>query len=138
MGSGFMSRIFDCVILSHWGELDLLAKRFTAYKDNPDVTHVICECAADLDGNPKPLHFKDSRLAREWHGKWTHIRVEAHEVTGNSREEREASLKEFLLHGFTGGPDDLIMFTGIRDIPETPSGVPRGSITRIADLRGHT
>jgi hypothetical protein len=29
-------RIFDCVILSWWGEMGLLEKRFQAFKDNPD------------------------------------------------------------------------------------------------------
>lgn len=127
-------RIFDCVILSHWGELGLLEKRFRAYQDNPDVTHVICECTASPDGNPKPVHFTGSALAREWHGKWNHIRVEAHEITGTTPEERQSSLREFLLRGFTGEPGDLILFSGIRDTPPVSAGVPRDSITRIADL----
>ena len=129
-----MPRIFDCVILAHWGELGLLEKRFQAYQDNPDVTHVICECAAGPDGNPKPAVFKDSELAARWRGRWNHVRVEAHEVTGRTREERERSLREYLLHGFTGDPDDLIQFSDIRVIPEVPGGVPRSSITAMTDL----
>ena len=129
-----MPRIFDCVILAHWGELGLLEKRFQAYQDNPDVTHVVCECAADPDGNPKPAVFKDSEMAARFHGRWNHVKVEAHEVTGSTREERERSLREYLLHGFTGDPDDLIMVSDIRVIPEVPGGVPRGSIAAMADL----
>lgn len=119
-------RVFDCVILHHWGEMGLLEKRFQAYQDNPDVTHVICET--------EPAVFKDSDLAGQWHGRWTHVKVEAHEITGSTPAEREASLREYLLHGFSGGPDDLIMFSDIRVIPEMPAGVPRGSITTIAEL----
>ena len=77
-----MPRIFDCVVLAHWGELGLLEKRFQAYQGNPDVTHVICECAADPDGNPKPAVFKDSDLAARFHGRWNHVKVEAHEISG--------------------------------------------------------
>ena len=129
-----MPRIFDCVILAHWGELGLLEKRFQAYQEIPEVTHVVCECAADSDGNPKPSHFKDSDLAARFHGRWNHVKVEAHEVTGQTPAERERSLREYLLHGFTGDPDDLIMACDIRVIPEVPAGVPRSSITAIADL----
>ena len=129
-----MPRIFDCVILAHWGELGLLEKRFQAYQENPDVTHVICECAADPEGNPKPVHFKDSEVAERWHGRWTHVKVEAHEITGQTSAEREECLREYLLHGFSGDPDDLIVFSDIRVIPETPAGVRRRDITRIADL----
>ena len=127
-------RIFDCVILAGWGELGLLEKRFEAYQENPDVTHVICECAAGTDGNPKPVHFKDSEVAERWHGRWTHVKVEAHEITGHTSAERGECLREYLLHGFSGGPDDLIMFSDIRVIPETPAGVRRRDITRMADL----
>jgi hypothetical protein len=134
-----MPRIFDCVILSHWGEMSLLEKRFQAYQDNPDVTHVICECAADPDGNPRPACFKDgdllvSDLAARWHGRWNHVKVEAHEITGSTPAGREACLREYLLHGFSGDPDDLIMFSDIRVVPQMPAGVPRGSITTIAEL----
>lgn len=129
-----MPRIYDCVILAHWGEMGLLEHRFQACQDNPDVTHVILEAAADPDGNPKPVHFKDSDLAGQWHGRWTHVTVEADEITGTTPQEREACLREYLLHGFSGGPDDLIMVSGIRDTPDVSAGVPRGSITRIADL----
>jgi hypothetical protein len=129
-----MPRIFDCVVLSDWGELGLLEKRFQAYQGIPEVTHVICECAAGPDGNPKPLHFTASETAARWHGRWNHVRVEAHEITGTTPAERERSLREYLLHGFTGEPGDLIMLGDIRVIPETPAGVPRSSITRIADL----
>ena len=123
-------RVFDCVILSWWGEMDLLEKRFQAYQDNPDVTHVICEAG--------PGVFKDgdleSELAGRWRGRWNHVKVEAHEITGNTPAEREASLREHLLHGFNGDPDDLIMFSDIKDIPDMPSGRPRNSIVSMADL----
>jgi hypothetical protein len=127
-------RVFDCVILARWGELGLLEKRFQAYRDRPEVTHVICECTADPDGNPKPAHFTSSDLARRWHGRWNHVEAGAHEITGVTPAEREASLREFLLHGFTGGPDDLVMLSDIRVIPEVPGGVPRRAIAAMADL----
>jgi len=127
-------RVFDCVILAHWGEMGLLEKRFRACESNPDVTHVICEALAGPDGNPKPAVFTGSDLAARWHGRWNHVKVEAGEITGRTREEREDCLREYLLHGFTGDPDDLVMFSDIRDIPAMPGGRPRSSITKMADL----
>lgn len=124
-----MSRIFDCVILSHWGELGLLRRRFLAYRNNPDVIHVICECGADAGGNPKPVHFRDSELADEFRGKWNHVKVEAGEITGSTKEERESCLRKFLLHGVNGEPGDRIMLTDIRDIPDKPRGVLKGEVT---------
>ena len=109
-----MRRIFDCVILSHWGEMGLLEKRFTACQDNPDVTHVICEAA--------PACFPDSDLAARWRGRWNHVKVEAHEITGD----RDASLRDYLLQGINGDPDDLVMFSSMRDLPGLPlAGGPR-------------
>lgn len=124
-------RVFDCVILSHWGEMSLLEKRFLAYRDHPEVTHVICEGAADPDGNPKAVVFCDSDLAGRHRGRWNHVRVEAHEIAGETPGERERSLRGYVLNGFNGEPDDLVMFSDIRVIPEKPGGVPRKSI--IAD-----
>jgi hypothetical protein len=111
-------RIFDCVILSWWGEMGLLEKRFQAFKDNPDVTHVICEAAAGPDGKMKPVLFPDSELATAWRGRWNHVRVEPWEIRGKTPQERESCLREYLLHGFNGEPDDLIMIHGIGDIPD--------------------
>jgi hypothetical protein len=127
-------RIFDCVILAQWGEMGLLEKRFQAYEGNPDVTHVICEALAGPDGNPKPAVFRDSDLAARWHGRWNHVKVEAHEISGATPAERESSLREYLLHAFTGEPDDLIMVSDIREIPAVAAGVPRRGIARMADL----
>lgn len=131
-------RVFDCVILAHRGEMGLLEQRFQAYQDNPDVTHVILEAAAGLDGNPKAVVFRDGDtecdLAARFRGRWNHVRVEAHEITGNTPAEREACLREFLLHGFSGEPDDLIMFSDIRDIPDVARGVPRRSIAAMGGL----
>lgn len=125
-----MRRVFDCVILAHWGEMGLLEARFRACQGNPDVTHVICECTADPDGNPKAAVFPDSDLAGRWRGRWNYVKVEAHEITG----EWGPSLREFLRHGLNGNPDDLVVFSDIRDIPEVTAGVPRRSVARMAGL----
>lgn len=95
-------RIFDCVILSHWGEMGLLEKRFEVHKDDPRITHVIAEMA--------PGVFKDSDLAGAWRGKWNHVLVREDEITGD----REACLRDFLLHGVNGDPDDVIRFSDVK------------------------
>jgi hypothetical protein len=115
-------RVFDCVILSHWGEMALLEKRFRACEGMPEVTHVICEA--------EPAVFPDSDLAARWRGRWNYVKVEAREITGN----REECLREFLLHGFNGEPGDLIVFSDIRDTFDMAAGRPRGSIVSMADL----
>lgn len=100
-----MSRIFDCVILSYWGEMGLLEKRFEAYKDDPRVTHVIAEM--------EPGVFTGSDLAGQWRGRWNHVLVRKDEITGN----REACLRDFLVHGLNGDEDDMIRFGDIKDVP---------------------
>lgn len=94
-------RIFDCVILSYWGEMNLLEKRFLAYQGNPDVTHVICEVA--------PAIFPGSDLAARWRGRWNHVKVEEHEITGD----RQECLQYYLRSTCNGGPGDVIRFSGI-------------------------
>lgn len=108
-------RVFDCVILDWWGEMGLLEKRFTACQDNPDVTHVICEAA--------PAVFPGSDLAARWRGRWNHVKVEEHEITGD----RQECLRDFLMQGVNGDPDDLILFSGMKDIPGAArtAGAPR-------------
>ena len=93
-------RIFDCVILSYWGEMRLLEKRFT---DDPDVTVVICEVA--------PAVFPGSELALRMRGKWNHVLVEEDEITGD----RQACLQYHLRNACNGGPGDRIVFSDIRE-----------------------
>ena len=95
-------RIFDCVILSHWGEMGLLEKRFLAYKGHPEVTHVICE--------RKPGCFLGSALADAWRGRWNHVGVEAD----------EGDLRDHLSEGCNGEPDDMVLVSDMRTIPEIP------------------
>ena len=112
-----MPRIFDCLLLDD--ELDELEARFRTLEDIPGVTHVICEAPVTSDGEPKPLHFWENRLDRfaAWHGRWTHVRVEPHEITGDTPEAREASLRDYLAHGISGGPGDIILHGPVTDIP---------------------
>lgn len=99
-----MPRIFDCVILSYWGEMGLLEKRFQAYRDNPDVTHVICEVT--------PAVFPGSDLAERWRGRWNHVRVEPHEITGD----RGECLRGYLRGACNGESGDRIIFSDIREV----------------------
>lgn len=104
-----MPRIYDCFVFND--ELDLLDKRFTILAEVPGLVHVICEAPVTLDGEPKPLHFWENRKSRYacWHGKWNHVKVSEDEIQGDTPEERLASLREYLLHGFHGDPDDIIV-----------------------------
>ena len=99
-------RVFDCVVLDWWGQMGLLERRFRACEGMPEVTHVICEVA--------PAWFPDSDLAARWRGRWNHVKVEEHEITGD----RQECLREHLLHACNGGPGDRIMFSDMREIPE--------------------
>ena len=112
-----MPRIFDCVLLD--SELDLLEARFREYEDIPEVTHVIVEAPVSHTGNAKPLHFWDNRKDRfaGWHGRWTHVRVEPHELPGADPRARKNALRDYLAHGYSGGPDDIILHGGIDEIP---------------------
>src|SRR5215475_15630841 len=83
-----MPRAWDTVIVASEADLDLLEARFTEYQDL-DVTHVIAEATVDWQGNPKPLWFWENAYQDEdgtpqrfwkWHGRWNHVRVEAHEL----------------------------------------------------------
>ena len=112
-----MPRVYDCVLLTD--ELDLLEARFREYENIPEVTHVICEAPVDYQGNPKPLHFWDNRKGRfaGWHGRWTHVRVEPQELPDADPRARKNALREYLLHGFSGEPGDIILHGGIDEIP---------------------
>ena len=113
-----MPRIFDCLLLD--GELGELEVRFRTLGDIPGVTHVIVEAPVTSDGKPKPLHFWENRKDRfaGWHGRWTHVRVEPHEITGDTPAAREASLRDYLAHGISGGPDDIILHGPAASIPD--------------------
>jgi hypothetical protein len=124
-----MPRIYDCIVIQD--ELDLLDKRFTALAEVPGLIHVICEAPVTPGGEPKPLFFWANRNTRYacWHGRWNHVRVEEHEISGNTPEERLASLREYLLHGVHGGPDDIIICGDIQEIPDP------GMLTELAYRR---
>jgi hypothetical protein len=110
-------RIFDTVIISEAAELDLLEARFEEYRDIPEVTHVICEAPVTYSGDPKPMHFRDSRLSGEWLGKWNHVRTEAHELPSQGPRIRKDALREQLAHGINGDPQDLVMHGNPDEIP---------------------
>lgn len=121
-----MPRIYDCIMLN--AELDQLEARMEALEGVPGLVHIICEASVDYHGNPKPLHFRDSRDTRfaRWRGRWNHVIAEPHEITGNTPEEHEASQREYLLHGFHGDPQDILFYA---DLEYTP---PPGDLEEIA------
>jgi hypothetical protein len=102
-----MPRVFDCVILDD--QLNFLETRFRAYRDIPEVTHVICEAVVDSKGRPKPLYFQDTRDNRflPFRGKWNHVTVAADELSpGISYQD---SLRAYLLYGVNGEPGDIVL-----------------------------
>jgi hypothetical protein len=114
-----MPRVFDCLLLAV-DDLDALEARFRALEHIPEVTHVIAEAPVSHDGEPKPLHFWDNRAGRyaPWHGRWTHVRVEAGELPDGDPGAREAALRDYLAHGLTGEPGDIILHGNVTDIPD--------------------
>jgi hypothetical protein len=114
-------RIFDCVLVTGESDLDLLEARFTEFTGIPGLTHVIAECTAGHDGNPKPLHFgtEQNRYGRfaPWYGRWTHVQVLPGELPDKPPRERKDALREFLAHGLDGGPGDLILHGSTDEIP---------------------
>lgn len=121
-----MPRIYDTVIVSSESDLDLLEARFREFEDL-DVVHVIAEAAAAYDGSPKPFHFitqRDDgahvsvdRFAR-WHGRWNHVKVEAHELPSDQDPKaRKEALREWLRAAITAEPDDIVLHGGIDEIP---------------------
>lgn len=114
-----MPRIFDCVLLAAEPELDLLEARFREFEDIPEVTHVIAEAPVTHQGDPKPLHFWENARGRfaAWDGRWTSVRVEPHELPDADPAARKNALRDYLAHGFSGGPDDIILHGGIDEIP---------------------
>jgi hypothetical protein len=125
-------RVFDCLVLND--ELALLEERFRRLACVPEVTHVICEAEADENGNPKPLHFLQTRMTRflPWNGRWNHVMVQENEIAGILPGEYDHVLREeFMLLGFNGDPEDIILAGDIRCIPG-PADVARlasGEIT---------
>jgi hypothetical protein len=123
-------RVFDCLIVN--GRTDLLQKRMEALEDIPEVTHVICEAVIDEQGKPQPLFFWENRLGvfARFHGRWNHVRVEAHElpvihgfrVLGDLRTDMiggyEITLREYLMHGVNGDPGDVIFAGKLGEIPD--------------------
>lgn len=113
-----MLRVWDCVLVASAADLDLLEARFTEYQDLP-VVHVIAEAPADFAGQEKPLHFWENRKDRlaSWHGRWNHVRVEAHELPSGSATTRKNSLRDYLAHAVAAEPDDIVLHGGIDEIP---------------------
>ena len=112
-----MLRIWDAVIVSSKSDLDLLEARFTEYADLP-ITVVIAEAPVDHQGNPKPLHFAESNLWQDWHGRWNHVRAEAHELPqrGDPKARKDA-LRDYLAHGVAAEPDDIVLHGSVDEVP---------------------
>lgn len=143
-------RIYDCLLLHD--ELDLLEARMEALEGVPGLVHVICESSVTPDGEPKPLYFQENRHDRfgRFHGRWNHVIVYPHEITGETPQERKECLQEYLLHGFHGNPQDILFSGDIEVMPDADTleriarrkappenGMRcRRDITTIAELRG--
>lgn len=113
-------RIYDCVIIDKRADLDLLEARMVELAGFPEVVHVICEAEADYNGNPKPLWFWDQRTGRfgGFHGRWNHVRVYPFELPARSSPKvRKDALREYLAHGMTAEPHDLVMHGGVDEVP---------------------
>lgn len=113
-------RIYDTVIVNSAEDLDLLEARFREFED-VDAVHVIAESAADYDGSPKDLHFRDgtcySRFA-PWYGRWNHVRVEAHELPADQPPGvRKNHLREYLKSAITGVGGDIVLVGNLDEIP---------------------
>jgi hypothetical protein len=146
-----MPRVYDCIVLAD-DQLDVLEARMEALEGVPGLVHIVCESPVTHDGEPKPLHFQLERYNRfsRFRGRWNHVVVEPHEITGSNPQEREESLREYLLHGFHGDPHDILFFGEMDIIPDpgkledvarrkVPSdsmgnSAARRDITAIADL----
>ena len=114
-----MPLIYDAFLLTD--ELDALADRFATLATVPGLVHVICEAPVTFRGAPKPLHFWEARADGRfacWHGRWNHVRVEAHEMRGRTPAAREAAQREYLLHGIAAEPADIILYGDVADIPD--------------------
>ena len=114
-----MPLIYDAFLLAD--ELDALADRFATLAVVPGLVHVICEAPVTFRGAPKPLHFWEARADGRfacWHGRWNHVRVEAHEMRGRTPAAREAAQREYLLHGIAAEPGDVVLFGDVATIPD--------------------
>jgi len=114
-----MPRVFDCFVLTD--ELDILYDRFLELGEVPGLVHVICEAPVTPRGRPKPLWFWENRASPRfapWHGRWNHVRVEAHEMRGRTPQAREAAQREFLLHGIAAEPGDIVLYGDVSEIPD--------------------
>jgi len=132
-----MPRVFDCIVLAE-NRLDELEARMEALESVPGLVHIVCESSVTASGEPKPLHFQQERYSRfmRFHGRWNHVVVEPHEITGETAQERQASLREYLLHGFHGDPSDTLSW-GDLDFtprPDDLTGTARRDVEMIADL----
>lgn len=143
-------RIYDCILLHD--ELDALEARMEALWSVPGLVHIVCESSVTADGEPKDLHFQRERYERfaRFGGRWNHVIVEPHEISGDTVTERETSLREYFLHGFHGDPQDILFHGKITEIPDPDmlesiarrktspeKGMRRREdITAISDLQG--
>ena len=115
-----MPRIYDAFVFLG-DDLDVLAERFAALSEVPGLVHVICEAPVTPSGEPKPMWFWEARQSGRfacWHGRWNHVRVEPWEITGATPAEREAALREYLLHGIAAEPGDIVLYGDVKDIPD--------------------
>jgi hypothetical protein len=117
-----MRRVWDAVIVASEADLTLLEARFREFEDLDNVVHVIAESPVDHQGNPKPLHFADTGHADgglwgRWHGRWNHVRVEAHELPQGDPKARKDALREYLAHGVAAEPDDIVLHGAIDELP---------------------
>lgn len=114
-------KIFDCICVEKEPDLDLLFTRMKEFSDIPEVIHVICEAAADHKGDPKPEYFLQQRYSERFlpfYGKWNHVQVAPSELPEDADPRtRKNALREYLSHGVTGEPDDIILHGGIDEIP---------------------
>jgi hypothetical protein len=127
-----MPRVYDLLLLD--SELDALRDRLVELAGVPGLVHVICEAPITPGGDPKPLWFWENRNTgrfKVWHGRWNHVRVEPDEMPGRTPAEREAAQREYLLHGFHGGPGDILLWGDVAEIPD-PAAVTGLACRRTA------
>ena len=114
-----MPRVYDCLLAGD--DPDLLEARFRALENIPGLTHVLAETPVDHQGNPRPMVFWEGRKDRfgRWHGRWTHVRVEAHELPRDATPEQyDDALRGWLAHAAGAEPDAVVLYGEAGEIPD--------------------